>query len=109
MGEVAKDGDGIVGGGGRCLEALAVDRVEASRVDLAQVPERVGHVVADVVDYTLNRPAVEQVAVGVGELGFEDLPHTPARDRIGKRKREYEDDSSEQITDSRSVDDVADE
>jgi hypothetical protein len=43
--------------------------------------------VAEVVNHALDRAAVKEVAVGVGELGLEDPPNPPASDGVGERQR----------------------
>src|SRR5260370_16359660 len=64
--QAAKNGDGVVGGAGRSLEAVAVDGVEAAGVDLAEITQGISHVVTKVVYDALDGTAVNKGASGVG-------------------------------------------
>ncbi len=98
MGEAPQNGDGIVRSRSRGLEAFAVDGVEAVRVDLAQIAQGIGHVVPEVVHDSLDRPAVEEVAVRVGKFGLQDSSHAPAGDGVGESQGEHADDRGQEIS-----------
>jgi hypothetical protein len=55
-------------------------------------------VIAEVVDHAFDRAAMEKVAVGVGELRFQDSTHAPAGDRVGQGEGENANDGGKEIT-----------
>jgi len=67
---------------------------------------RVRDVIAQVVDHTLHRAAVEEVAVGVRELRFKDSTNPPSRNRVCECEGQYADDTGEEIAQRSSVEDI---
>ncbi len=65
--------------------------------------------VPEVVHDSLDRPAVEEVAVSVRELGLQDPAHAPASDSVGEGEGEYTNDGGQYESKQRAVKNVAKE
>jgi hypothetical protein len=65
--------------------------------------------IAEVVDNAFDSAAVEEVAVGVRELRFEDRAHAPAGNCVGQGESENANDGSKQVAKRRSIQYIADE
>jgi hypothetical protein len=54
--------------------------------------------VPEVVYDALDGSAVEEVSVGVGELGLQDSSYAPAGDSVGEGEGEHADDRGQEIS-----------
>jgi len=67
---------------------VAVSRLSRSTgsrrwgLDLLQVADGSGDVIAEVVNNALNGAAVKEVTISVRQLGFQDAPHTSPSNRV---------------------------
>jgi len=66
-------------------------------------------VIAEVVYDSFDGTAVEEVAIGVGELRFEDSAHTSAGDGVCKSEGQNTNDRGKEEAKRRSIKDIADE
>src|SRR6266571_3674819 len=107
--EVPKDGDRVVGGVSRCLEALSVGAFELPSVDLFEIRQGRGHVVAKVVNHTLDSATVEEVAIGVGQLRLEHAADAPAGDGVRERQGQNANDRREEVAEQGAIQYVADQ
>ncbi len=60
-------------------------------------------------NHPLNRAAVEEMAVGIGELGLEDPTHPPPGDGVGEGKCQDANHGGEKVAKERPIEDIADE
>src|SRR4029077_17494052 len=88
----------------RCC--LAIAGIEPAWIDLLQVTGRVRYVIAQVVDHAFDCAAVEEVAVGVRQLGLEHPAHTPPGDSVGQGQRKDANDGREEVSERCSIQDV---
>ena len=107
MRQAAKDLDRVAGSLGGGAKAVSINIVKPSGVDLLEVGERCGHVVPEVVDDSFDGTAVNEMAVGVGELGLEDGANAPAGDGVGKGEGQDADDGGEEVAEQRPVNEIA--
>jgi hypothetical protein len=80
--EASQNNDSVVCRLGGHVHGIAIDWVKARMLNLSQVADGSRDVIAKVMNNTFDRATVEEVAIGVGELGFEHPPHSPARDGV---------------------------
>src|SRR2546423_4045031 len=107
--KVAEDGDGIVGRVSRCLDALAVRAFELPNIDLFEISEGRGDVVAKVVNHALDGATVKEVPVGVRELRLEHAPNAPAGDGVSERQGQNANGGRKEVAEQRAIEHVADQ
>jgi hypothetical protein len=66
-------------------------------------------VIAEIVDDSFNGPTMEEVAIRIGELRFEDSAHTSAGDGVCKSEGQNTNDRGKEEAKRRSIKDIADE
>ena len=86
MRKSAQHRHGVVGRGGGRFNRVAVDGIESAGIDLLQVPDGGGHVVAKVVDDALDRSAVEEMPIRIGKLRLENAPNPPPSNGVRQSK-----------------------
>src|SRR5207245_7744817 len=101
--EASQNGDCVIGGGLGGLNGVALNWMQAVGVDLLEVSNRGRQVIAEVGHDAFDGSTLEEVAIGIGKLGFKDPPHPPSGDRICERHAERKDDGRQEISDHRSV------
>src|SRR5712691_6378065 len=65
--------------------------------------------VPQVVDDALDRAAVEEVAIGVGQLRLEHPAYPPAGDRVRESQRKHADDRRQEVPEHRSVENITEQ
>jgi hypothetical protein len=102
-----KDGDRVICGRCGSREAVAVRGIQPARLDLLQIADGCSHVVAKVVNDTLNSPAVKEMAISIRELRLQNAPLPPSGDGVSEGEREQANDRREEVSSDGPIENIA--